>query len=172
MTESGASILSNTAAPGELELRRVERLLHQMVPEESRSWAHLLNALLVEAERPQVHEPVLKPIKKALFTLIGGVAASRLRKPLSALLQAARLPTDTNPKGLDEKGNTVSYSLGDGAIDEIAYLRFDLGLSALYVCRHMRDSHGVPTPPAALLAMIAGVDERPPPDPVTMDGVY
>lgn len=66
--------------------------------------------------------------------------------------------TDTNPRiGPDAKGNTKSYSLGDGAADMIAHLRFDLGLSALYVCRHLREFHGAPTPPAALLACIAGV---------------
>lgn len=146
-------------APGEAELRKVERLLHRLVPQHRQRWANLLNALLVETESDAVLGPVLRAIQDALIALVGGGAAgNKLQTTLHALVQAARLPTDTSPRiGPDEKGNTHSYTFGDGMVQFVVHLRFDLGLSALYVCRHLRDYHRAPTPPGALLALIAGV---------------
>ena len=146
-------------APGEAELRKVERLLHRMAPQHRQRWANLLNALLIEVENHEVSGPVLHAIQHALIALVGGGAAgNNLRRSLQFLVQAATLPADTNPRvGPDEKGNEKSYTLGDGMVEFIVHLRFDLGLSALYVSRHLRDYHRAPTPPGALLALIAGV---------------
>lgn len=144
-------------AAGEVELRKVERLLERLAPDCRQSWTSLLNALLVEAESQLVRAPVVHSLQSAIVTLARGDAAT-LQKPLNALIQAARLPIDTNPRTEpDEKGNTTVYSLGAGMADMVAHLRFDLGLSALYVCRHLRGFHGAPTPPGALLACVAGV---------------
>ncbi len=155
-------IAASRLAPGEKELQRVEQLLERTAPSGNQSWSHLLNALLVEAERPQVNDAMLKALQNALFVLMGSAGAATLQKPLSAMVQAARLRPDKNPVRIDKDGNKIDYSFTEETVEFVEHLRYDLGLSALYTCRHLRDHFGAPTPPAALLALIASVDLRPP----------
>jgi hypothetical protein len=76
MAESRTTINDDLArlskSPGEAELKKVERLLARLAPQQLSGCAHLLNALLVEAERPQVREPVLTALCDALVAAVGG----------------------------------------------------------------------------------------------------
>lgn len=75
-------------------LRKVERLLERLAPHHRQSWTSLLNALLVVAESPEVCMPVVPSIQVGLLSLVSGDATNTLVKPLQALIDAARLPTD------------------------------------------------------------------------------
>src|ERR1700722_10490074 len=111
--------VSFRTAPGEPELRKVERLLMELAPHQRKRWPALLNALLVEVENALPDERTIVVVKSAILSL-AGIQQSSLIRPLEALIQAARLPTDTQPKITDAKGNTKHYSLGEGMIDMVA----------------------------------------------------
>ena len=149
-------------APGEVELRKVERLLSH-VTEHHNGCKHLLNALLVEAERYETATPIIHAIQLTLASMMGDrTTGKKLQDALNDLVRSARLARVIDPRiglkiNLDDKGNTKSYTLGEGMIEFVQHLRFDLGLSALYICRHMRGYHGAPTPPGVLLALVAGL---------------
>jgi hypothetical protein len=137
----------------------LERTLARRLTERSAQCGALLNALAAHVEPPGADARVVENLVSALRALLEGCGVDPRQgdvdKKLDALVHARPVwpapptPTDDDPEPLP------AFSLGPNAIAEVAYLRYQLGLSVAYVHRHLSQHMGMRMPPDDLLRCIA-----------------
>jgi hypothetical protein len=140
----------------ERELEALEELLGQLFPADSTAWAALVNALVMEGETRRPREAVVNRLVQALASLRGpnSVAEGLLFQLVRPLLKTLALPLQGKP-ALEEGQRT--YSFGERMTHQVSHLRNVLGLSKLYVYRHLRYDMGVRMPSYALMQCISSV---------------
>ncbi len=148
-------------APGEAELRAFVVLMERLAPEERPVWSALLNALLVAVETAPVHQAVVQGIRDALVACSTNNAQATgmlVDEHVNSLASSvSSWPSHLSRTAVQQEGGKF-YSLGAEAIRLVAQLRFGLGLSMLYVHRHLHSYLGLPTPAGPLLGCIASVE--------------
>jgi hypothetical protein len=144
-------------AQAEAELLALEDLLWELYPRESMVWKALVNALVMEGEQSCPRPVVINSMAQAIASLGGqsDVVEGLVLRHVRLLLQALALPPEDAPP--PKPGETrCTYSFGFQMCSQVTHLRNAMGLSKLYVYRHLRDT-GTHMPGYALMQCISSM---------------
>lgn len=147
-------------------LAAVERLLRRHLAQQQAKYRALLNTLLAEAEAPPVRQDVIDELGHQLHALLisagADKAASKLPGRLDRLTAAVDLMACA-PAPSDEEPQQRTYSFGKSLADRIVHLHDDLGLSVLFIHKHLCKWHGMTDtlPEVEFLRCIACVIQAP-----------
>jgi hypothetical protein len=133
-------------------------VLSELFPRDSTAWTALVNALVMEGESRSPREPVIQGIVQALAALGGrnAIAEGILFQSVRPLLKVLALPLRGEPP-LGEGEVHRTYAFGPEMTRQVFHLRNVMGLSKLFVYRHLRYEVGLRMPSYALMQCIATV---------------
>jgi hypothetical protein len=157
-SKSKSTPIDRDLALGEAELEALADLLAQLYPKDSTAWTAVLNALVMEGETLRPREAVVAGLVQAITSLgvpsaIAGGVIFQLVRPL---LKALALPL-VGQAPLTENEAGFTYSFGPQMTHLVVHLRNVLGLSKLFVYRHLRYEMDIRMPTQALMQNIASI---------------